>query len=165
MEKRTFRNNAGTASRKLDLRDEATRVANITVDAIKQMEAELHRASNLTPHDIHFGKVYAGVIDGHPYTFSNYEFQQYLTAYSILAEVTLNDAPCPCAIVAVATALSKAKQPSKKDRQVPYIIRFIRHLLSDLTSTGLDSIDWGECLLHKLTSEQILEILAERAAE
>lgn len=165
MERRTFRNNAGTASRKLNLRDGATKVANLTVDAIKQMEAELHKASNLTPHDIHFSKVYAGVINGHFYIFSNYEFQQYLTAYSILAEVIFSSTPCPCAVVAVVFALSKAEHPSKEDMQVPYIVRFIRHLLSDLTHTDLESVDWGDILLHKSTSEDILATITKEAAE
>ncbi len=137
MEKRTFRNNEGTASRKLDLRKEAIRVANLTVDTIKQMEAELHKANNLTPYHTHFDKVYVGVIDGHLFIFSNYEFQQYLTVFSILEEVALCDTPCPCAVVAVAMALSKSAHPSKEDMQ----------------------------LLHKRTSEQILEVLTEQASE
>lgn len=165
MEKRTFRNNEGTTSRKLNLRDEATRVANLTVDSIKQMEAELHQANNLTPHSIHFSKVYAGVIDGHLYIFSNYEFQQYLTAYSILAEVSLSDTPCPCVIVAVAMALIKTERPSKGDMQTPYIVRFIRQLLSDLTDTDLESIDWGDILLHKRTAEDILAIITKETTE
>lgn len=68
---------------------------------------------------------------------SNYEFQQYLTVFSILEEVALCDTPCPCAVVAVVMALSKSAHPSKEDMQ----------------------------LLHKRTSEQILEVLTEQASE
>lgn len=117
------------------------------------MESELRESSHITVQELHFGKMYAGMYRGSLILFSNFEFEQYLTAYAGLAEIILLPEPCPATLVKVAKAIVIASHPCEADKQKPFVTRFVMAFVSNLT---LDSEDWGDVLLNKTSASDIL---------
>lgn len=123
----------------VDLNKEAKKLLSLVKETAIQMESELCQSEHVTVQELHFGRVYAGMYKDSLMLFSNFEFEQYLTAYAGLAEVVLLSNPCPVLLARVAKA---------------FVMAFVS--MSDLT---LDSEDWGDVLLNKTTAEKLFAVI------
>lgn len=142
----------------VDLNKEAKKLLSLVKETAIQMESELRQSEHVTVQELHFGRVYAGMYKDSLMLFSNFEFEQYLTAYAGLAEVVLLSNPCPVLLARVAKAFVMASHPCKADEQRPFVARFVMAFvsMSDLT---LDSEDWGDVLLNKTTAEKLFAVI------
>lgn len=138
----------------IGLNKEAKKMLDLVKETALQMESELRESSHTTVQELHFGKVYAGMYKDGLMLFSNFEFEQYLIAYTGLAEIILLPEPCFATLVKVAKAFVMASHPCEADKQKPFVTCFVMAFVP-MSNLTLDSEDWGDVLLNKTSAANL----------